>query len=371
MFRKLSLVVALVSLMSVAVSGITAQETELTDQTLFLPFIPNIQFSPVYVAIEKGYFSEEGLNVTVQYGNEPDGVDLIAANEIQFGMIGADQVILARAGERPVVSVYSWFQKYPIAIVTPADSNIATPTDLAGKTVGVPGRFGATYIGLNALLNASGLSESDIQLQEIGFNAPEIVCLGGVQASAVYINNEPLQIAERAAQGDCGSVTGVNVIPVADYVDLASNGLTTNEETIANNPEMVEAMVRAFDRAVQSIIANPAEAYLLSASHVENLPLGDELRAVLETVALEGELDTEGRAVLLENLSTQFERSELLQFDVLLETIKLWQDDEGNSGAANLEAWEATQETLLAIGFLEETIPLEAAFTNDFVPLRD
>lgn len=371
MFRKsLLLLLPVILLLALIIPGTYAQD-ELSEEVLFLPFIPNIQFSPVYVAMEKGYFAEEGINVTVQYGNEPDGVDLIAANEIRFGIIGADQVILARAGERPVVTVYSWFQKYPVGIVTPNDSGITEPADLSGRRVGVPGRFGASYIGLTALLNANGLTESDIELQEIGFNAAEVMCIGGVEAAAVYINNEPLQIAERAVQGDCGNVHDVHVIPITDYVPLASNGITTNEETILNQPELVQGMVSAFDRAVKDIIANPAEAYLLSASYIENLPLPDELQSPLEEFSSRGRLDSEARTSLLETVSAELDSEILLQFQVLLATLDLWRDSAGETGSSKLDEWEATQDTLITISFLAEPIDLEQAFTNDFVPVQE
>lgn len=370
MFRKSFLSLPIILLL-VWIIPVTHAQDEPLEEALFLPFIPNIQFAPVYVAIEKGYFAEEGINVTLQYGNEPDGVELIAANEIRFGIIGADQVILARAGERPVVTVYSWFQKYPVGIVTPDDSGIIEPGDLSGRRVGVPGRFGASYIGLTALLNASGLTESDIQLQEIGFNATEVMCIGGVEASAVYINNEPLQIAERAAQGDCGNVHDVNIIAITDYAPLASNGITTNEETIVNQPELVSGLVRAFDRAVKDITANPAEGYLLSASYIENLPLPDELESLLEEFSNSRSLDAETHTSLLETLSSELDSETLLQFQVLLATIDLWQDSAGEMGNSKLEEWEATQETLITINFLSDPIDLELAFTNDFVPIEE
>lgn len=373
MFQRL-LFVLLVLLM--LVSAVQAQESSSADQTFFMTFIPNIQFSPVYVALEKGYFAANSVNLTIEHGDEPVGVDLIAANERQFGLISGEEVIKARANGRPVVFVYQWFQQYPVGIVAPVESGINSVADLAGRTVGIPGRFGASYNGLTALLSAYDMTESDIQLQEIGFNAPEVVCVGGVEASVVYINNEPLQILQRAAQGDCGSVTDVTVIPVSSAVDLVSNGIVTNEETIANSPQLVQAVVSGFDSGLRDVINNPAEAYLLSAEYVENLPLDNRLRAALVQAAAD-QIDflamepdrpaiADSRAALLERLSAQFDGETLLQFHVLLNTINLW--DNETLGATELSSWEVTQETLMMMGFVTEPIDLEAAFTNQFVP---
>lgn len=347
-------------------------------QTLFLTYIPNVQFAPVYVALEKGYFADAGIDLTVEHGDEPVGVDLIAAGQRQFGIIGGEQVIAARVNARPVVSVYEWFQQFPIAVVTPSDSGITTVEDLRGRRVGVPGRFGASYSGVVALLAAHGMTEADIQLEAIGFNAPEVICVGGVEAAVVYINNEPLQIERRAQANDCGSVTGVTVIPVADSVQLVSNGLVTNEDTIANQPELVRGMVAAYDGGVRDAINNPAEAYLLSANYVEGI-LPDDLRAALEATAeaqaawLAENPDADREAVAARNaealaeLQSTLSPDMLLQYEVLLATAALWDGDD--IGMASLEAWENTQNTLLTMGFIPAPLDdLSAAFTNDFLP---
>lgn len=354
--------------------GLRAQDAEPT--TFFMTFVPNVQFAQMYVGLEKGYFADAGYNFTLEYGNEPDGLELIALGEREYGLIAGEQVILARANSRPVVSIYEWWQQYPIAIVTGADSGIETPADLAGQTVGVPGRFGASYAGLIAFLNANGLSESDINLQEIGFNAPEVVCIGGVAASVVYGNNEPLQIAQRAAAGDCDAVDEVRVFPVADYADLVSNGLVTNEALITTQPERVAAMVRAFDQSVADVINNPAEAYLLSAPYIDNLPLSPALEEVLTAAAEEQreflatnpdrDAVAASRAALYALLSATFPRADLLQFEVLLATVELWDAD--RLGVAEASSWETTQDTLMQMGFLDNRIDVTAAFTNDFLP---
>lgn len=372
MLRMRILVLLLILL--VGVVGVQAQD--LTDQTILLTFVPNIQFSPVYVAIEKGYFAEAGLNVTVEHLDEPDVVDLVASNQRQFGVVSGEQVILARFGQRPVVFVYEWFQQFPVGIAVPAGGEFTSVTDLAGHNVGIPGLFGASYSGVVALLAANDMTQTDVDLEPIGFNAAEVVCVGGVEAAVVYINNEPLQINQRAAAGECGDLTGVDVFPVSEAADLVSNGLIVNEETIANNPDLVQAVVTAFDRGLRDVINNPAEAYLLSASYVDNLPLSDDFRLALEGAAVAQnellatnpprEIIAESRVVLGQILTEQFDPADVTQFIILLNTIDLWDADV--LGYSELPSWEITQTTLQTMGFLDGEIDLEAAFTNTFVP---
>ncbi|MDX2139018.1 MAG: ABC transporter substrate-binding protein [Chloroflexota bacterium] len=358
---------------------ITNAQDDSGAQTLFMTFIPNVQFSPVYVALEKGYFAEADIDLAIEHGDEPLGVDLIAAGERQFGLISGEQLLTARAQERPVVFVYEWFQRYPIGVVTSVDSGIETVADLRGRRVGIPGRFGASYSGLIALLSANGLTEQDIDLQEIGFNAPEVVCIGGVEASTIYVNNEPLQILNRAAAGDCGDITDVRVFAVADDADMVSNGIITNEETIATQPELVASLVGAFDAGLRDVINNPAEAYLLSLGYVESLPISDELRTTLEAAATEQsewllanpdatrEDIAARRADLDTALRETFSDDDLIQFEVLLSSIDLWDADQ--LGLTEAASWEVTQTTLVEMGFMETPLAdLSAAYTNDFLP---
>lgn len=367
----------LVCMLMVSGGAVLAQDTP-TEITFFMTFIPNVQFSPVYVGIDKGYFSERGIALTIEHGDEPVGVDLIAAGQRQFGLISGEQVIAARAGGRPVVSVYEWFQQYPVGIVYPEDAGISVVSDLAGRNVGIPGRFGASYSGLVALLTASGMAESDIALEEIGFNAPEVFCLGGVEASVVYINNEPIQIQHRADQGECAGISSVSVFPVSAAVDMVSNGVVTNEQTIAEQPELVSAMVAGFDAGLASVIRNPAEAFLISANYVDNLLADPALRGVLETEAEERDAMLEmmpgadadeitaQNAAMLARLQQQFPADALTQIEVLLATIELWRAD--RLGLADEASWTATQDILIQMGFVQEAVDVTAAFTNDFLP---
>lgn len=373
--HKLRLLIVVLALIAV---GVSAQEAALPrTETLFLTFVPNVQFAPIYTALEQGYFRTAGFDVQIEYGDEPVGVDLIAAGQRNFGTISGEQVLAARARDRDVVMVYQWFHDYPVGIVYSPASGIRTVRDLAGRVVGIPGRFGATYSGLIALLTANGMTEADIRLEEIGFNAPEVFCTGRVEASVVYLNNEPLQIANRVAAGDCGAVQSIAVFPVAEQVSLVSNGLVTSQRLLDTDPESVAAFVSAFDAGLRDVIHNPALGYLNSGPYVETLPLSDDLRAALEDAAVDAaefqaanpnatrEDHQERRAALRARLGEQFSDAELLQFDVLLASIDLWDADA--LGLMDEAAWEATQETLIAMGFISAPLDVTQAFTNRLV----
>ncbi len=300
----------------------------LTPVTLFMSYVPSVQFAPIYVAYERGYFADAGINLKFENSfNENDGVERIATNDLQFGLISGEQVVLARSAGRPIVYVFEWYHNFPVGIVSRADRNITTPQDLRGRVVGVPGPFGASYIGLRALLKAADLQESDLgELRSIGFTAVENVCQDLVEAAVVYIANEPLTIEQ-----DCFPV---NVIKVSDYATLVSNGLVTNETTITDHPEQIRGMVGAIQRGIADTLADPDAAFTISLKYVTDLP--------------EDQRDT--------------------QRQVLANSLDLWRTD-GTLGQTNPAAWEATQDILIETGLQRAPLDdLSAAYDMSFLP---
>ena len=310
-----------------AFSGQDRKSAGKTKVTLFLSYIPSVQFAPVYVAAERGYFADEGIDIRFENGNEADGVERIATNDLQFGLVSGDQVVLARANQRPLVYIFEWYHRYPVGVASPVDLNITKPADLAGRVVGIPVLQGASYIGLRALLKAGGLAEADLkELRPIGYTAPQNVCEHKVDAAVVYIVNEPLTIEQQC--------TRVNVIQVSDYATLVSNGMVTNEKTIRDHPGLVRGMTRALQRGLADTLADPDAAFEISVKkYVTDLP--------------QDQYDT--------------------QRQVLYNSLELWRSD--HLGQTSPAAWEATQGILLETGLLAKPLDnLSACYSMDFLP---
>jgi NitT/TauT family transport system substrate-binding protein len=308
-------------------AGETSTETLSQQQaeTIRLPmgYIPNVQFAPFYVASEKGYFQEEGIDIAFDYKFETDGVALVGAGELPFAMVSGEQVPLARAQGLPVVYAMAWWHGYPVAVASLPESGIETVGDLRGKRVGIPVLAGASYVGLRALLDSAGIGEEEIILDVVGYNQVEVLAAGRVDAAVVYANNEPVQLTALGYQPV--------VIRVADFVDLASNGLLTNEQMIAENPDRVRGMIRAILRGVDDVIADPDGAYGICRKYVEGL-----------------------------------DEDDTVQQEVLRQTIVFWKTD--TPGRSNLDAWQNMEATLRSMGLLTAPMDITQAFTNDFLP---
>jgi NitT/TauT family transport system substrate-binding protein len=310
----------------ILLSAVSCSIQQVSEVTLPLGYIPNVQFAPFYVAIEKGFYRDEGLNVTLDYNMETDSVALIGAGELQFAIVSGEQVLLGRAQELPVVYVMSWYEDYPVGVAAKVEQGIKEPQDLAGKRIGIPGLYGANYIGMVALLNAGGLTEDDVDLQSIGYTQTESLANDVVDAVGIYVSNEPQKLK---AEG-----YDIDVLAVSDYLSLVGNGLITSEEVLQTQPELVAGMARATMRGIVYAAEHPDEAFEICKQYVDNLAdLSDE------------ELE--------------------VQRQVLQGSIDQWQVD--NPGYTDPQAWEHMQNLLLQMGMLEAPVDLTATFSNDFI----
>jgi len=283
-------------------------------------YIPDIQFAPFYVAQSKGYYQAAGLNVTFHQGFVNDLIGSMALGHDTFVLATGDEELVARSKNLPVIDVATIYQRYPVSLIVPANSSICTLADIKGHTIGNPGPFGSTYIGLLALLNHAHLSLSDVHVQSIGFTQVAALLTNKVDAVVGYSNNEPLQLRQQGLQ--------VRTFDVSDYQPLVSNGIITTENTLQSEPDVVRRFVHATIMGLKDVIANPAQAVQVSKNYVQGM---DPNKAM----------------------------------SVLQATIPIWQGDGHTSLGYNYSAtWQATEQFLVAQKIIPPVQNLSQAYTN-------
>lgn len=332
MHAKKLIAVVLVSLLLVAACARSAPTPTPTPQptrgpepiTLALGYIPSVQFAPFYVAIEKGYFREEGLEVQLRYGFESDMMKLVASGEIPFVIASGEEVILARAQGLPLTYIMRWYNKFPVAVFAPKEAGLNEPKKLEGHKVGIPCLCGASLTAWKALVYAAKVDEKAVNLQTIGFTQAAAVQEGKVEAAIDYIVNGPVQLRLAGRE--------VDVIPVSDYIDLPSNGLVTSEVVLLERPALAEKMVRALLRGLRDTLNNPDEAFRIA---IKTVPEAG------------GENEKVNRAI----------------FD---ESLKLWQQPEP-LGASDRATWETAARFMREMGLITTDVAVDSLFTNQFV----
>lgn len=299
-----------------------AAESELTAVNLPMGYVANVQFTPFYMAKEREYFQQAGFDVNFDYRWETDGIQLVAAGEIPFSVASGDQVIQARSQGLPVVAVAAWYQRFPVAIIALEDTPLRSPEDLRGLSIGIPETFGASYIGLRALLKAGGLTEADIDLQAIGYTQLAALTAGTVDAVVVYANNEPVVLSQEGIP--------FNTLYVADYAPIVSAVIVSNDTMVKEQPETVRAFVDAFLKGLHDVLDDPDAAFEISKQHIEGL-----------------------------------EENAVAQRAVLATSIEYWRAP--NLGHFEAESWQQAQTVMAEIGLIEQTMPVDSLFTNAFV----
>lgn len=288
-------------------------------------FIPDVQYAPWYVGVEKGYFAEEGLQLIFDYSDEVDGIELLAAGEREFAIGSGDLALQARSQGLPIIYVARWYNGIPSAIFSLKETGIEKPEDLAGKTVGLPGFFGINYKSYLAMLDAFGLTDEDVQTEAIGWAQIASVNEGVVDAAVGYSNNEPVQMASEGIE--------VNVIELNEWNDFVPIGIMTSEAVIEERPEMVQKLVRAFLRSHKDTLEDPEFA----------------LEAVIRAVQYTGAWNREKTAA------------------ALAKAIEFWTVENDEYGFYGPETFEWSQEFLLNAGEMDTAIDVTETYTNEFV----
>jgi len=252
-----SLIAAAVMTLSVGALAATAaepaDEREAPDRTelmVGLGFIPSVQFAQFYLAEEAGYYEDAGLDVTFQNKIDPELITLLAQGSVDVGMADGTSLIPAVSQGIPVVYGATIYSRFPNVVFAPSSAGVGAVADLAGKSVGIPGRYGSSWIMLQALLASAGMSLDDVEVVTYpDFGQGVAVAQGQVDAATGFVNNEPIQLEREGVK--------VDILRVDDVAPLPGPGLVVGTRTLEAKTDALRAFTKATLRAMEDIAADP------------------------------------------------------------------------------------------------------------------
>jgi NitT/TauT family transport system substrate-binding protein len=246
--------------------------------TLRLKWLNQAQFAGFYLAREKGFYKSEGLNVNVQPGG-PDfpAVQMVAGGNEQFGVTGADQILIARSKGVPVVALAVIYRRNPFVLFSLAKSGIKSPADYAGKKVGVK-IGGNEELIYRAVLAKANVDKSTLSEMPVKFDLTPLLS-GTVDVWPGYLINEVLAAKEKGFD--------VNVVYPSDYgIDLYADTLFTTEAMLRDKPELVKKFVAATLKGWNEAIAAPEEGAKATLKYGDKLTYDHELAMMKASLAL-------------------------------------------------------------------------------------
>ena len=233
--------------------GVTAQDgaaAEPTSLTVGLGYIPSVQFAQFYLADEAGYYEEAGLDVSFENKIDPELITLLARGAVDIGMADGTSVIPAVSQGIPVRYGATIYGRDPNVVFSLSETGIESAADLAGATIGIPGRYGSSWVALQALLASAGLTPDDAEITTYpDFGQAVAVDAGQVDAATGFVNNEPVQLGLRGQD--------VNVLRVSDVAPLPGPGLVAGVDTLESKGEALAAFTAATVRAMEEIAVDP------------------------------------------------------------------------------------------------------------------
>ena len=231
-----AILVVLIMIIALSVAPVQAQNNPFDKHkpvsvTLYLRWLHQFQFAGYYAALEKGYYRNAGLNVTiVEGGPGRDPVEAVMSGPGNYGASNPG-ILLERMKGRSLVVLAAIFQHSASALLVRKDSRITSPHDLIGRRVMLQEHFADAEI--LAMFLSEGIPFDKIQRQSISFNPQDLID-GKTDAFSAYLSNEPFYLTMKGV--------APHLIRPATYgIDFYGDCLFTSEWELKEHPERVKA----------------------------------------------------------------------------------------------------------------------------------
>ncbi|WP_209011364.1 ABC transporter substrate-binding protein [Paradesulfitobacterium ferrireducens] len=247
-------------ILSLALTGCGSQapapsSQSLTPVTIMLDWSPNTNHTGLYVAKDKGYFKDQGLDVQIVPPSSQGTVEqLVATGKVAFGVSQQEQVTTAQANDLPLVSLAAVIQHNTSGFASVPERNIKTAKDLEGKTYGGWGLPSEEAV-LKALMQKENADFSKVKMVNIGEADQLTLLTKDIDATWIFygwtgieaeLRNQPLNM-----------IWLKDVDPALDYYTPV---ITTGENNLKTNPDLVRRFMKATSEGYEYAIKNPADA---------------------------------------------------------------------------------------------------------------
>lgn len=305
--------------------GNKKDEKDLEKVTVVLDWTPNTNHTGLYVAKDKGYFEDEGLDVDIIMPGEAGADQLTASGKADFGVSYQESITQARVQGVPLVSVAAVIQHNTSGFASPAEKNIKSPKDFAGKTYGGWGSPVEKSV-LDSLMKIEKANVEDVSIVNMGDADFFTAVKRDIDFAWIYYGWTGVESELRGEK--------INMVYLTDYskkLDYYTPVLATNEKMIENKPETVKAFVKAASKGYKYTIDNPKEA---------------------ADILLKAAPDLDEKLV---------EKSQEW-------LAPRYQDDASRWGEQKLDVWKNYADWMFENGLLDKKLEAEKAFTNEFLP---
>jgi NitT/TauT family transport system substrate-binding protein len=215
--------------------------------------------APFVVAIDKGFYKAEGLDVTIDTaGGSLEPLNRIASGTYDIGFGDINSLIKFRDANPnvPIKAIYMVYNKPAFSIVGRKSRGVAKPKDLEGKKLGAPAPDGA-YAQWPIFVKANDIDASKVTIENVGFPVREpMLAAGQVDAITGFSFSSFINLKDRGVPAE-----DITVMLMADHgVNLYGNTIIVNPKFAAEKPEVVKAFLRAFNKGMQETVKNPASS---------------------------------------------------------------------------------------------------------------
>ncbi|MCY6485682.1 ABC transporter substrate-binding protein [Clostridium aestuarii] len=252
---------------------VTKKTEELKKITVVLDWVPNTNHTGLYVAKDKGYYAEEGLDVNIIQPSEGGSADLIAAKKGEFGISYQEQVTYARTAENPlpIKAIAAVIQHNTSGFASPKEKNIISPKDFEGKTYGGWGSPSEEKI-LKAIMENNGADFSKLKMINLGSDDFFTVTKKNVDFEWIFYGWTGIESELKGFP-----INYIELRKLDKRMDYYTPVIIANEDTLKNNPELVKKFLKATTKGYEYCMEKPEEAAKIL---VKSVPEIDEKLAV-------------------------------------------------------------------------------------------